>query len=84
MLEQFIEQAIALLDGMDGDPDLEETGDMEPSFGSPSLFSRDKMEEDLEDDTSDSELSLGWTNPDGPRLHVPEEAALLMSGLDGE
>lgn len=34
-LERAIEAAIALLDALDGDPDLEETGDAEPSLGRP-------------------------------------------------
>jgi hypothetical protein len=45
--EDLIAQAIALLDEVDGDPDLEENSDLEPNLaGSPS---------DLEEDTADDE-----------------------------
>ena len=49
-----IERLIAVLDIADGDPDLEETGDREPSLGS--YYG---AEPDLELDPSDDEPSLG-------------------------
>ena len=48
-----IERLIAHLDAIDGDPDLEEAGDLEPSLGF------DRVGYDLELDTSDDEPSLG-------------------------
>jgi hypothetical protein len=82
-VESYIEQLIALLDTLDGDADLEENGDLEPSIGSQGRFGSDRIEYDLEGDTSDDELSLGWSNPMGLRAHVPEEAARMMSAFDG-
>ena len=35
LLEDVIERALALLDRLDGDPDLEDSADDEPSLGSP-------------------------------------------------
>lgn len=57
-LELVLEQGIALLDQLDGDTDLEDTGDLEPSIGG-----EYHGQVDLEYDTSDDELSLGWLNP---------------------
>jgi hypothetical protein len=34
-LEQAAERIIALLDAIDGDPDIEDSGDLEPSLGAP-------------------------------------------------
>ncbi len=48
-----VERLIAYLDALDGDPDLEETGDLEPSLGPGGDGS------DREGDTSDDEPSLG-------------------------
>ena len=48
-----IERMIDMLDALDGDTDLEETGDLEPSLGA---YTRGY---DLELDTSDDEPSLG-------------------------
>ena len=62
-LEARIEELIALLDDIDGDADLEETGDDEPSLCGPARYSKGKLEYDLEDDSSDSEPDLGWRNP---------------------
>lgn len=53
-IEADIERLIALLDAMDGDPDLE------PSLGQWSPFSGCRFEVDLEGDDSDYEPSLGW------------------------
>ncbi len=60
-LEAWIDRAIALLDEMDGDPDLEDNGDDEPSIGSLGLVGANGQEYDLELDSSDDEPSLGWT-----------------------
>lgn len=51
-LEQWIEAAIALLDQLDGDCDLEEGGDMEPSISSPPRLTMGRVLYDLEDDTN--------------------------------
>ncbi|WP_312620455.1 hypothetical protein [Agrobacterium pusense] len=61
-LEAKIEELVALLDLVDGDCDFEENGDTEPSLGTGGRLGRDGVEDDLEDDTSDSEHSLGWSN----------------------
>ncbi len=79
-LETRIEELIALLDVIDGDCDLEDNGDMEPSLGGPSLYGRNGFECDLEGDTSDDELSLGWGNPQLGKYELPEG----WSPVDGE
>jgi hypothetical protein len=57
-----IERLIDMLDAVDGDPDLEETGDDEPSLGvGVSMRDTARIEYDLEADHADSEPSLGWT-----------------------
>lgn len=85
-LETKIEELIALLDLLDGDPDLEDGGDDEPSIGGAAIYGRNGVEHDLEQD-EDSEHSLGWSNPMGLRTYVPEEAAQLLGdhvdGWDG-
>lgn len=83
-LEGKIEELIALLDLLDGDPDLEDTSDDEPSLGGVAIFDiNGVVQHDLEQD-EDSEHSLGWSNPEGLRIHVPEEAYLLMGDqIDG-
>lgn len=67
-LEAKIEELIELLDLLDGDPDLEDNGDMEPSIGSVPYL----CEYDLELDTCDTELG-GWANPMALRVHIPSE-----------
>lgn len=47
-LERRIEELIALLDLLDGDPDLEEGGDDEPSIGSRAIRLGSRIEEDVE------------------------------------
>lgn len=71
-LETRIEEMIALLDILDGDCDLEDNGDAEPSLGGPSLYGPQGLEHDLEGDTSDDELPLGWGNPQLGKFDFPE------------
>lgn len=59
-LEAKIEELIHLLDQVDGDENLEETGDLEPSFGV-AQYKRGRLEYDLEEDTADAEPFLGWS-----------------------
>jgi len=47
-LERRIEGMIALLDVMDGDPDLEDGGDDEPSIGSRAIRVGSRIEDDME------------------------------------
>jgi hypothetical protein len=54
-LETWIEEAIRLLDELDGDCDLEEGGDMEPSVPSTPRLIMGRVLDDLEFDTSDYE-----------------------------
>jgi hypothetical protein len=56
-LERHIEEMIALLDLMDGDTDLEDGGDDEPSITSPAIAIGNRIENDLEFETDDYELS---------------------------
>ena len=54
-----IDRLIALLDTIDGDCDLEDNGDLEPSLGGSTM----QGEVDLEHDPfSDAEPDLGWSN----------------------
>jgi hypothetical protein len=62
-LEAKIEELVALLDLVDGDCDLEDNNDAEPSLGTHGMCGRNGIEYDLEWDTSDSEHSMGWSNP---------------------
>lgn len=55
-IETEIERLVDLLDVADGDPDLEDDGDMEPSLGGAEISG----EVDLELDEADNEPSLGW------------------------
>lgn len=61
-LEAQIEDLIALLDLVDGDCDLEEGGDLEPSIGSPGRWIGNRVEDDLEFETDDCELSADDTD----------------------
>jgi hypothetical protein len=79
-IENEIERLIALLDAVDGDCDLEDDGDDEPSIGSTPICVRGAIQHDLELETSDyepngdeDEPELGWGNPLGLRVHVPDE-----------
>ncbi len=62
-LEAKIEELVALLDLLDGDENLEDGGDEEPSIGSPTRLMGEKLEYYLEADNSDYEPTLGWKNP---------------------
>jgi hypothetical protein len=69
-LEAYVEQLIALLDSLDGDENLEDGGDMEPSLGSSPQLVGKSIEYDLEFDNADDEFTgdeheptLGWANP---------------------
>lgn len=71
-LEAKIEELIEMLDLLDGDPDLEDNGDLEPSLGSTPYLG----EYDLELDVSDTETET-WDNPMALRVHVPDELRQL-------
>ncbi|WP_288427139.1 hypothetical protein [uncultured Agrobacterium sp.] len=68
-LEARIEDLIALLDLVDGDCDLEEGGDLEPSIGSPGRWIGNRVEDDLEFETDDYELSADDTDISCGRLN---------------
>lgn len=59
IIESEIERLIAILDGMEPDPDLEETADDEPWLGWNGQGGFAGWDEDREVDTSDDEPSLG-------------------------
>lgn len=84
-LEAKIDELIDLLDLLDGDPDLEDNGDDEPSLGSTPLMGTNGIEYDLEFDTADDEFTgdeqepeHGWPNPCGLQVHVREELRELI------
>ncbi|MBX5181679.1 hypothetical protein HJB88_03330 [Rhizobium sp. NZLR5] len=54
-IEAYVEQLIALLDLLDGDPDLEDNGDFEPSIGSTPQCIGNERFDDLEMDAADDE-----------------------------
>ena len=91
-LEGVIEIAIALLDAIDGDEDLEETGDLEPYLGwvgaGPGLaVSNDDREEDAGDEAEpddDEEPSLGWTDDEAEQGVGYSVVASRLPFLDGE
>lgn len=89
-LEQVIEIAIALLDAMDGDPDLEETGDLEPylaAVGSDYAGSADDREDDDCDrgePGEDDEPSLGWTDEEAEQSIGYAYLAARPPFIDGE
>ncbi|MEH3109460.1 MAG: hypothetical protein PGN22_05070 [Agrobacterium cavarae] len=56
-LETWIEQAIALLDELDGECDLEDNGDAEPWIPSPPRCDCTGMVYDLEEDTDAEPLA---------------------------
>ncbi|KKB12386.1 hypothetical protein VE25_07490 [Devosia geojensis] len=71
-IEAEIERLIGLLDKFDGDPDLEEAGDLEPSLGWPALgpqqFGRapQSLDDDREEDNADCEPSLATPEAKSP------------------
>ena len=89
-LEEVIEIAIALLDAMDGDQDLEETGDLEPylaAAGADYAGSTDDREDDECDrgePGEDDEPSLGWTDEEAERGIGYSPLASRQPFLDGE
>ncbi|MEC5383709.1 hypothetical protein VSX64_23455 [Aurantimonas sp. C2-6-R+9] len=91
-LEEVIEIAIALLDAMDGDTDLEETGDLEPYLAwvgaGPGVCFTDDDREDDECDRGepgeDDEPSLGWTDEEAERGTDYSPIASRLPLLDGE
>ena len=56
-LEAKIEELVALLDLVDGDCDLEEGSDLESSIGGQARWIGTRIEDDLEFETDDSELT---------------------------
>ncbi|WP_221155323.1 hypothetical protein [Rhizobium lentis] len=90
IVEACIEELIALLDLLDGDPDLEDNGDLEPSIGSTPLYIGNHCVYDLElddaddEDGGDAEDALGWSNPCGLRPHIRDVSEQLMSPIDNE
>lgn len=82
-VEARIEALIAFLDHLDGDCDFEDCGDQEPSIGSPAVLVGGRLLNDVEADMSDDEPSLGWANPMGLRVHIPQEARQMMPDIDG-
>ncbi len=79
-VEARIEELISLLDLLDGDCDLEENGDAEPSLGQSGYYLNGKLEYDLEGDKSDDEFTLGWANPKIGKYERPEG----WSSIDNE
>lgn len=72
LLEAEIDRLIDMLDRMDGDENLEDGGDLEPSFGL-SHYLNGKVELELEGDNADLEHSLGW---------ISHEDGHIMAGYD--
>lgn len=75
-LEAAIERALAALDTLDGDENLEDGADDEPSVGAPFWGRGLTVEHDLERDDADEEPSLGWAE------NLGQEPALLADGSD--
>lgn len=74
LVETAIEQLISILDELDGDCDLEDNNDLEPSLLGPCRMGKDgKVYSDLESESTYTDFldepSLGWTldvNQDSP------------------
>lgn len=64
LIEEMVELCLLVLDEMDGDPDLEDGADAEPSVGGARRIAG-VWYDDLEEDRSDFEPSLGGFNPMG-------------------
>ncbi len=73
-----VERLIAYLDALDGDPDLEENGDLEPSLGAGAEGS------DREGDLSDDEPSLGTPDRMVNQEHVYRQHAGSGGYVDHE
>ncbi|MBX5146372.1 hypothetical protein [Rhizobium lentis] len=78
-LEAYIEELIVLLDALDGDPDIEDGGDDEPSF-SCSRYLNGKCECDLEEDPAD----LGIADQDALHLEIQDLDGNLHFDGDGQ
>ena len=76
-VEAWVERLIALLDQLDGDADLEEGGDMEPSFGT-AQYGRGRLELELEEDRVDDEPCLSWAE------NFEQTDGILAEGFDPE
>lgn len=74
-LEAAVERAIAALDMLDGDENLEDNGDLEPSFGT-ALYHYGRFELELEGDSADEEPSLGWAE------NISQAVRFLAAGTD--
>lgn len=61
-LEDVIEKLVSLLDAFDGDENLEDGFDAEPSIGT-ACFVNGRLEYDVEQDMADDEPDLGWSAP---------------------
>lgn len=79
-LESRIEEMIELLDVIDGDPDIEDNGDDEPSIGSTPMLIGNKIEHDLEWAQADEH---GIADDDA--LHLfQQEGGFSGSRFDGD
>ncbi|NEK15712.1 hypothetical protein [Rhizobium leguminosarum] len=78
-LEAYVEQLIALLDALDGDPELEDGGDDEPSFGCSRYFNG-KSECELEEDPAE----LGIADQDALHLEIQNLDGSLHFDGDGQ
>lgn len=71
-IETEIERLVELLDVADGDPDLEDDGDHEPSLGGAEISGK----VDLELDDCDNEPSLGWC-----RMYETSNQAMIATEI---
>jgi hypothetical protein len=69
-----------LLDILDGDPDLEDNGDAEPSLGAAARYGDGKLEYDLEEDPAE----MGIADFDALNLAMQETSLSGGSGFNGE
>ncbi|MCC6310727.1 MAG: hypothetical protein IT345_07390 [Trueperaceae bacterium] len=79
-LEDAIEDAIAALDLLEPDPDLEDNRDAEPWLGGSGMSGED----DLEHDDSEQEPSLGWTTTINQTAHSFHGRSNGWEVVDGE
>jgi len=80
-IEDEIERLIDMLDDFDGDPELEDGGDAEPSFG-PGDYRNGRMEYELEADTGEDKPFLGWT--EAQSLDGGQFTGTSPEGSDGD